>query len=359
MTKAAIFAITLFFVLLSGSVQAEDRIKIGVSVALTGNAATYGTDIKNTLLFANDKLAGGRYELIIEDDMCEGKTGISVAHKLVNVDKVKYVLGYACSSSLLASAKVYEENKVIAIASSAAAADISQAGDYIFRTVASNDDIGKLLFDYIAARHKHFAVLSEETDFSQGLLKSFLKNNSANNVDVVSENFFTNEADFRSLFLRLQGKKVDGLFINSQTEATFLMALKAAHESRFNAQIYSAYMAGSATFRQNAGVLAEGIIFADRPTAADVFTAEGKDLLEEFKARYKLNGWEIMFAATFEAFRALHQAIQSGDDVRHYLYNTQFHGLFGDYTFDANGDIQGLKFFMKVIKGGQVHNLGQ
>ncbi len=353
----SLFVIIALILSLFGISQAQERIKVGVSVALTGNAATYGTDIKNALIFANDKLAGGRYELIIEDDKCEGKTAVNVAQKFVSVDKVKYVLGFACSSALLASAKVYEEGKVVAIASSAAAADISKSGDYIFRTVASNDEIGRVLFDYVSKQHKHFAVLSEETDFSQGLLKSFLKNNSSDQLDITAENFFTNESDFKSLFIRLQRRNVSGLFINSQTEATFLIALKAARENGFKGDIYSAYMAGSDSFRVNAGSLAEGIIFADRPSAADVFTDEGQLLLSEFKSKYPLHSWEILFASTFEAFRALHQAIQSKQDIRQYLYSTKFSGIFGKYSFDINGDIQGVKFMMKIIKDGQVHNL--
>ncbi len=351
----------LFLILCSfflpSNLFADEQIKIGVSVALTGNASTYGTDIKNSIIFANKVLAGSKYKLIIEDDMCDGKTAVNVARKLIDIDHVKYVLGFACSSSLLATANLYNQAKVLVISSSASSSEISQAGDYIFRTVPSNDAIGKLLFDYVQSRHKTFGVISEETDFSQSLLQSFTKNNSPQIINIFSENFNTKEFDYKSLILRLKSKGIEGLLINSQTEATFLLALKALKEMKINIPVYGAYMPGSATFRANAGILAEGLIFADRPTAKDVFSPKGIDLLHSFNQEYQLKGWEIVFASTWEAFQALHLAITSGQEPREYLYTNKFKGIFGDYTFDANGDIKGLQFLLKSIKNGQVYNL--
>ena len=44
--------------------SAEELIPIGVSSALTGEGATYGEDIKNVVLFANEKLGKGRFMII-------------------------------------------------------------------------------------------------------------------------------------------------------------------------------------------------------------------------------------------------------------------------------------------------------
>lgn len=43
------------YLCLSGSCFAEEKIEIGVSTALTRNAATYGVDAKNALQFANER----------------------------------------------------------------------------------------------------------------------------------------------------------------------------------------------------------------------------------------------------------------------------------------------------------------
>lgn len=82
----------------------EEKIKFGVSTALTGEAASYGIDLKNALVFANDRLGQGRYEFVFEDDKCNGKDAVVAARRLIDVHKVKYVIGFACSSTILSTA---------------------------------------------------------------------------------------------------------------------------------------------------------------------------------------------------------------------------------------------------------------
>ncbi len=92
-----------------------EKIKVGVTLPLSGNSALWGTDIKNGLLFANEDLAQGRYELIIEDDRCDAKTAVTIAHKFIEIEKVKWVLGFGCSGTLLSTAKLYEQAHVVVI----------------------------------------------------------------------------------------------------------------------------------------------------------------------------------------------------------------------------------------------------
>lgn len=52
---------------------AEERPRIGISIPLTGETSTYGNDMRKTFVFANEKLTHNRYELIFEDDLCDGE----------------------------------------------------------------------------------------------------------------------------------------------------------------------------------------------------------------------------------------------------------------------------------------------
>jgi branched-chain amino acid transport system substrate-binding protein len=352
--KTSTLCLAILSLLFIVNSQAEDRIKIGISTALTGNAASYGIDLKNSLLFANEKIAQNRYELIFEDDKCNGKDAVAVAHRFVDVLKLKYAAGFACSGTVLATARTYEKAGVIAMTMSASAADISQAGDFIFRTWPSDAGAARKLFYEIAANHKRLGVLSEQTDYAQGFLKSLQESNADKKIEIFNESYLTENTDFRSLILKLKQKNIDSLFINSQTEVTFLSALKQVKELGLAAQIYSAYWAGSSNFLGNAKDLSEGIVYVDLPAVKEAASLEGIKLFEEFQAKFgRMNGIELMFATAFEGFRALHQAIQSGQDTRKYLYTTRFHGLFGEWSFDQNGDIQGLEFVIKVVRQGK------
>ncbi len=203
--------IFVFFVIFTFSFQAfaDEKMKIGVSLALTGNAAGYGKDILNSFQFANQELTGGKYQLIVEDDMCSSKEAVSAAHKLVNIDKVPYVLGELCSGTMLSTAPIFENSKVVVISSSAGAAGISKAGDYIFRTRISDERSGSLLYTYVSKHHQRFGVLSEQTDYCQGMIHSFLEGNQPEHLSVFVENFLTNEPDLRSQILRFKQKGID------------------------------------------------------------------------------------------------------------------------------------------------------
>ena len=71
--------------------EAGRKIKIGVSAPLSEDLSAFGTEVLQTLQFANDVLAGGKYEFLIEDDRCDGPKAVSIAHSFVQRG-VHYVL---------------------------------------------------------------------------------------------------------------------------------------------------------------------------------------------------------------------------------------------------------------------------
>lgn len=93
------FLLSLLFLWGVAPAFGGNRIKIGVSLPLTGGAAIEGVDVHALLLFANKHFADDVYELIFEDDKCSEKDAVSVAQKFADVDKVSYVLGFVCSGT--------------------------------------------------------------------------------------------------------------------------------------------------------------------------------------------------------------------------------------------------------------------
>lgn len=109
---------SLYLPLLISSLIA-DPVKVGVSTALTGEAAPFGMDIKNALTLVNNRIGKGRYQFIFEDEKCENRAAVSVAQKLINIDKIQYALGFPCNQTLLATANLYQRAKVLVVTSSA------------------------------------------------------------------------------------------------------------------------------------------------------------------------------------------------------------------------------------------------
>ena len=137
--------------------------------------------------------------------------------------------------------------------------------------------------------------------------------------------------------------------------ATIVKQLK---EIEYAPSLYGAYLPGSAGFLKIAGVMAEGLVFVDFPGASDLLTAEGQALYSEYLARFgPLQGWSFAFPATFEAFRAIHLGIISGQPLEQFLRTSKFQGVFGPYSFDDHGDIAGQQHVMRIIRDGKSERL--
>ena len=85
------------------------KIKIGVILPLSGNVSAYGEDVRDALLFANENLAGGKFEFIFEDDHCNGKEAVTAAAKLISQDKIKYGI-VVCTESMISQISLRKNN---------------------------------------------------------------------------------------------------------------------------------------------------------------------------------------------------------------------------------------------------------
>ena len=335
------------------------KIKIGVCAPLTGEAATYGLDIKDYLVFANSKYGNNRFELIFEDDRCSGKEAVTIAHKLINVDKVDYALGFACSGTILAAAPIYEAAKLPTVVSGASSPKVADAGDYIFRTAPSDKLAATVLAKYVAKQDEDIAIFSEETEYAQDLDQAFVEAMSSYGKSVIRESFLPNTTDFRSVLLRLKASNPKGLFINSQAERTFAVILKQLGQLKWSPRIYGAYWPGTKVLRDLAGEELEGVVFVDTPSLDTLLNGSGRSLLSEYRASGgKTRSIEALFASTIEAFRSIEAASKSDLETIDFLNQAKFDGVFGNYSFDEKGEVVGLGFKLKQIANGEIVTIG-
>ena len=347
----------LFCVCISQSAAADDRIKIGVPLPLSGEGANEGVDLKNLLIFANEKLASGSYDLVFEDDECSDKTSVSIAQKFVKVDGLRYVVGFSCSGTVLASAPVYERGGVLAIALATGAPGISQAGDFIFRTMPSLSTAAAKLYAHSIARYRNIAVLAEETGYGQEMAAALRKQQAPGKPALTVETYLPGTVDFRNIFRKLQVKGVEAIILIPQSEPGLILLVKQLLELKQKTALYTAFYAGYPLFLETFGSKADGIVFADLPFVEAALNRESAALLAEYKKSFgALQSSEFYFITTLGAFAALDEALRSGRPPKDYLYQTTFQRLFGSYRFDRNGDVQGANFtfVLKTIRDGKV-----
>ncbi len=348
-----LFFIVVLFLVLTPAAYSEGKIKIGVSLPLTGPGSVWGTDIRNALEFARETLGQSDLEFDFQDDACDPKTALTAANWFISVAKIQYVLGFGCSGTLLATADLYSQKKIVQITSSASAEKITGLGPYTYRTFPSDRIAAQKLFEHISKRHKRIGILTETSDYTDGFVDSLASANSEGKVTFINEAVISDLSDYRSNLLKLRSQKIDAIIINSQMENGFIGMLRQIHQQQLDLPIYGIYFPSSKTLIKEAGALLEGVEFVDLPSPSEVLTSEGKKLYSQYLARYgEPNTIPLLVVTTFESFRALSSAIKSKQSVLNYLDQNTFEGLTGPWSFDKNGEIQGLAPVMKVIKQG-------
>lgn len=124
---------------------AGDTIKIGFVSTFSGPTAVIGNDMRNSFELALDhmgrKMDGKPVEVIYEDDGQKPDVGKQKTEKLVQSDKVDFIVGYIWSNVLLASLKTAVDSQTILISANAGPSQLAGelCSPYVFSTSWQND----------------------------------------------------------------------------------------------------------------------------------------------------------------------------------------------------------------------------
>lgn len=341
-------------------------VKIGFIGEFSGDAAIYGESGKNGVELAlkeiNDKggIGGQPVEIIYEDGKCNGKDAANAAQKLVNVDKVKFIVGPLCSGEVLSAAPIIEAGKVVFMVNGSSP-DITNAGEYIFRTWPSDTESSKMLAEQIISKFKKVAIITEQTEYPVALAKFFKEEYESLDGQVVAEEVFTTGVtDFRSSLTKIKASNPEAIFINPQTGANASRIAKQARDLGIKAPFYAAFFTGEDYVK--AGSQSEGTIIVDVPVL-DPTNAKAKAFMENYTQTYgKESPYPFHSGALYDQLYILAKAIEASgydaDKVKDYLYDMPgTDGVIGKVSFDDKGDVEGVNLSVRQVKNGEVVNL--
>ena len=123
----------------------QKTIKIGFVGPFSGPVAAIGDDMRNSFELGLDhlgrKLGGLPVEAIYEDDQIKPAVGVQKSQKLIESDKVDFIVGYTWSNVLLASLKPIVDSKTFAIVTNTGASQLAGelCSPYVFSTSWNND----------------------------------------------------------------------------------------------------------------------------------------------------------------------------------------------------------------------------
>src|ERR1700737_4819834 len=120
-------------------------IKIGFISTFSGAVAAIVNDMRNSFELGLDhlgrKIGGLPVEVVYEDDEIKPEVGVQKTQKLIESDKVDFIVGYIWSNVLLASLKPLVDSKTMTVVTNAGASQLAgeMCSPYVFSTSWQND----------------------------------------------------------------------------------------------------------------------------------------------------------------------------------------------------------------------------
>jgi branched-chain amino acid transport system substrate-binding protein len=127
------------------TVAQQRTIKIGFISSFSGPQAVIGADMRNSFELGLDhvgrRLGGLPVEVIYEDDQVKPEVGLQKTQKLIESDKVDFMVGHIWSNVMLASLKPLIDSKTFTVITNAGASQLAgeMCSPYVFSTSWNND----------------------------------------------------------------------------------------------------------------------------------------------------------------------------------------------------------------------------
>ncbi len=284
--------LALVFVVKKNTPDNLNTIKIGVMAPLTGDGASYGEPARNVFELAKDEInsSGGingkNLEFVYEDSKCNGSAAVNAVQKLVNIEKVQFILGGLCSTESLAAIPVAAAAKVAMASSVSTSPKLAGISPYFFRTSPSDASQGQVDAQVAMQKgYKTVAVVQEQLDYPLGLYLAFDKNMKSLGGKTIVEAFPAGTTDFRSILTKLKAVNPDALFLDPADAPTGERILKNLKDLGWRPKIIiNEVIAGDVVLLGNYKNILEGAIGAEFVARLD--NPKFQHLLKAYKDKY-------------------------------------------------------------------------
>jgi branched-chain amino acid transport system substrate-binding protein len=333
-----------------------DTIKIGILAPLSGPVPTFGVMTRDGALLAIEEwnakggLLGKKLAAVVEDSQCTPDPAVNAANKLIDQDKVKYLVGEVCSKASIPVSEIANSKKVIQVSPTSTNPDVTvgkdgKAKDYIFRACFIDPFQGtvgaKFALDTLKAK-KAFIMVDQANDYVKGLAEFFEKAFTAGGGEIVGKETYTSkDTDFNAILAKVAAAKPDVVYLPDYYNVVNL-ATKQAKEKGIKAP----FMGGDGWDSSDLDLkAADGGYFTNHYSPQDS-RPEVQNLVKAFGEKFKDDKGQpkvpdALAALAYDATNILLQGIKEAgaDDttkVKDALAKISFNAVSGKITYDAN-----------------------
>jgi branched-chain amino acid transport system substrate-binding protein len=346
--RKALLAAGLSLALAAMPATAQQKtIKIGFVSTFSGPVAAIGNDMRNSFELAldhhNRKLGGIPVEVIYEDDTLKPDVGVQKVQKLIQSDKVDFIVGFIWSNVMVASLKPIIDSKTFTVVTNAGASQLAGelCSPYVFSTSWQNDQTPAAIGTYMNQKNVKTAFLMGPNyiagkDMLAGVASTFKGR-------IVGRELtrWPDQLDFSTELSKARAAKPDAIFAFYPGGAGVQFVTQYA-QSGLKGQIplYTAFTIDDLSLPRLKD-LAVGIPGAQQ-WVNDLPNEANKKFVADYRAKYKTNP-SFYGAQTYDAVALLDDAVTAvkgdlskKDEMRRRVEQAKFTSVRGEFRFGNN-----------------------
>lgn len=358
--------IAVFGMIHPSRIYAEEVVKLGVYLPFTGWAANYGEDAKRGIdlavedINATGGIHGKKIECVYEDSGANPKQAVSAVQKLINIDRVPFIIGGLFSHTALAIAPIAQSNKIPTIATQASHPDVTKAGDFIFRIappMGMERLIVKYAYEVIGARRYSGLVFS--TDMGRTSMKMAEESFPKLGGKIAKIEFFTmGTTDFKTHLLKIKDENPDVIEIKGGIKET-AQIIRQMTELQMDIPILGSNMFREPKLWELVGERLKGAAYPTYSPSGSAKTRHDK-FEADYKKKYGFEPKTVVAAFTYDAAKLAAFAYEKGGLTgpraqKALIGMKNFPGITGDITF-KKGERE-ARYCVEKIMGPGVYEM--
>jgi branched-chain amino acid transport system substrate-binding protein len=325
------------------------ELKVAILAPLSGDVATFGESTRDGALLAIEEwnakggVLGRKIVPVVEDSMCEAEPAVAAATKVIEQDKVKFIIGEVCSkASIPVSEIVTSKGNVLQISPTSTNPKVTvdekgNAKPTVFRACFIDPFQGLIgaKFALENLKAKTAAVLLDQgNDYVRGLAEFFRDAfEKGGGKVVVWETYTAADKDFSAILTKVKAAKPDVLYLPDYYSTVNVIAAQARQLG-----ITAVMMGGDGWDSPQLDVKAvDGGYFTTHFSPED-----SRPVVQEFVKKYKDKYGKVpdsLAALAYDAALILFEAIQAAgtDDpvqVAKTMEKMKFSVVSGEVAFD-------------------------
>jgi branched-chain amino acid transport system substrate-binding protein len=343
-------------------------LKVAILAPLSGPVPTFGVSTRDGALLAIDEwnAKGGvlkrKIEPIVEDSQCTPDPAVNAANKVIDQDKVKFIIGEVCSSASIPISEIANAKKIIQMSPTSTNTLVTVNTDgstkpYIFRACFIDPFQGLVGANFAWGKgwKTAFIMLDQANDYVKGLAEAFEKAFTAQGGKIVGKETYTSkDTDFSAILAKIKAAKPDVVYLPDYYNIVNLVTKQAKEKG-----ITAPFMGGDGWDSSDLDLAAaDGGFYTNHYSPTDP-RPEVQTFLKTYGAKYNGAVPDALAALAYDATNLLLQAIsESGsttdtDKVKTALEKISFNGVSGKITFDAqHNPVKSAPIL--AVKGGKI-----